>query len=356
MIAIEKLRCRMKQDDIDAILINDEVNSRYLSGFLYHDGAFLLTQSEAHILTDFRYYEAAKNQTDGRITVTQTKERKKYILEVLSSCSARRIGFLGASVSFKDYKQLALDFSDFELIDIGNIIDEIRAIKSDYEIECISKAQQIADKAFEVLLGRISLNMTEIEVAAEIDYLIRRGGAEGSAFDTIAVSGDASSVPHGVPRNVKLNRGFLTMDFGAKVNGYCSDMTRTVVIGKADADMKHLYSTVLEAQRAALDFIKAGIIASEADSVARKIIESHQKYKNAFGHSLGHSLGLNVHESPSLSPKNSKTILRAGNIVTVEPGIYLEGKYGCRIEDLVLVLDNGIRNFTKSTKDLIEIY
>jgi Xaa-Pro aminopeptidase len=184
---------------------------------------------------------------------------------------------------------------------------------------------------------------------------MRKNGASGFAFDTIAVSGDASSLPHGTPRNVKLKRGFLTMDFGAKYDGYCSDMTRTIVIGKADAEIKKLYNTVLTAQTAALDYLREGADCGEADKIARDIIDANPEYKGAFGHSLGHSVGLFIHESPRLYSRGFGRKLRVGEILTVEPGIYLFGKYGCRIEDMVAVTENGIHNITHSTKELIVI-
>ena len=198
--------------------------------------------------------------------------------------------------------------------------------------------------------------MTEIEVAAEIEYVMRKNGSEGPAFDTIAVSGDGSSLPHGVPRNVKLKQGFLTLDFGARYKGYCSDMTRTVSIGKADEEMKHLYATVLSAQLSALKILREGVLCADADAAARSVIDSVPEYKGAFGHSLGHGVGLYVHEAPSLSPRAKEKNLRSGEIVTVEPGIYLAGKYGVRIEDMVKIEQGGILNFTKSGKELIEIY
>ena len=199
--------------------------------------------------------------------------------------------------------------------------------------------------------------MTEIEVALELEFFMRRQGANGLAFDTIAVSGSASSLPHGVPRACKLEKGFLTMDFGARVGGYCSDMTRTIVIGKADAEIKKLYHTVLSAQLAALDAAKEGASCAGLDKIARDIIDANDCYKGAFGHSLGHGVGLLVHENPRLSPKASKDDrLQRGNVVTFEPGIYLESKYGCRIEDMVAIRPDGtVHNFTRSTKELIEL-
>ena len=356
MNKIERLRKALLAAAIDALLVLDEFNCKYLSGFTYHDGAFLVTEKSAHLLTDFRYIEAASKAVESEIKITQTRERTSYIKDILLSEKVKKLGFVGSSVTYSEFKKICCDFPDIELVDVTDILTDLRAVKYAEEIECIAKAQSIADEAFSELLKIISPNMTEIEVAAEIDYLMRRKGSEGPAFSTVAVSGDASSLPHGVPRNEKLKAGFLTMDFGAKYNGYCSDMTRTVSIGKADRDMKKLYETVLEAQRSALEFLKAGIIASKADEIARNIIDSVPEFKGAFGHSLGHSVGLEVHESPSLSPRSENTVLSAGNIVTVEPGIYLEGKYGCRIEDMVLITECGIHNFTQSDKDLIEIY
>ena len=197
--------------------------------------------------------------------------------------------------------------------------------------------------------------MTELDVAVELEYAMRKGGADSFAFETIAVSGDASALPHGTPRNVKLKSGFLTMDFGARVEGYCSDMTRTIVIGKADEDIKRLYNTVLKAQTEALAYLKEGADCGEADKIARDVIDSIPEYKGAFGHSLGHSVGLFIHESPRLYSRGFGRKLRAGEIVTVEPGIYLFGKYGCRIEDMVAITPDGIHNFAHSSKELIEI-
>ena len=218
----------------------------------------------------------------------------------------------------------------------------------------MQKAQDITDLAFKHILSILNPNMTELDVAVELEYAMRKNGASAFAFDTIAVSGDGSALPHGTPRNVKLREGFLTMDFGAKFNGYCSDMTRTVVIGRASDEIKNVYNTVLNAQLAALDFLKADADCGEADKITRDII--NKEYNGTFGHSLGHAVGLFIHETPGLSFRGFGRKLRVGEVVTVEPGIYLQGKYGCRIEDMVAIEADGIHNFTKSTKELIEIY
>ena len=239
---------------------------------------------------------------------------------------------------------------------LGDLFFTMRRIKTPDEIMKMQRAQDITDKAYSHVLKMITPEMTEIDVAVELEYAMRKFGAEAFAFDTIAVSGDASALPHGTPRNVKLKKGVLTMDFGAKLDGYCSDMTRTIVIGKADDEIRKLYDTVLKAQLAALDYLRAGADCGEADKVARDIIDAVPEYKGAFGHSLGHSIGLFVHETPGLSKKTFGIKLECGQVTSVEPGIYLFGKYGCRIEDMVAIEENGIHNFTASPKELIEIY
>lgn len=356
MKPLEKLRARLSEIGVDAVIVLDEINQRYLTGFHFSDGVLFITQSHAHLMTDFRYSEAASSAVGETYTVTTERDRIKYINEQISLFSLKTVGFLGRTVFYSDYKRYSEALIGVELVDIGEEIEKIRQIKSPDEIEKIQRAQDITDGAFSHILKTITPNMTEIEVAAELEYFMRRAGAEGLAFDTIAVSGDASSLPHGVPRNEKLHRGFLTMDFGAKVDGYCSDMTRTVVIGRASEEERRLYNTVLFAQTSAISYLTEGADMGEADKIARDIIDSYPEYRGAFGHALGHSVGLVVHETPSLSPRAFGRKLRIGEILTVEPGIYLFGKYGCRIEDMVSIEKGGVRNFTNSPKELIEIY
>ncbi len=355
MTRVEKIREALSEKGIDALIVLDELNQQYLSGFSFTDGLLLITAKRAFLITDFRYLEMAQNEAYKDYEVIAPDNRTEMITKVLREDDCKILGFEDGSISYAEYGKYAKTYDFCTLRGIGNIIEEQRELKDDGEIAFIQKAQDITDRAYAELLTRITPNMTEIEVAAELEYLMRRGGASGFAFETIAVSGDASALPHGTPRNVKLKSGFLTMDFGAKYNGYCSDMTRTVVIGKADNEIKKLYDTVLNAQKAALDYIKAGMDCADCDKAARDVIDSHPEYKGAFGHSLGHGVGLFIHETPRLAPKARGRILRAGEIVTVEPGIYLSGKYGCRIEDMVAVREDGIYNFTHSTKDLIEI-
>ena len=351
-----ELRKKMKEAELDAVVIFDELNARYLSEFAFTDGYLCISHNEAFLITDFRYYEAALARANQAFTVLDPTSRAETFAKFLSDNSVERIGFEGGSVTYQLYKSYSDKYNEVEFVSIGQMLDDLRRIKTPEELSKMQMAQDIADKAFSRLLGVITPEMTEIEVAAELEYSMRRLGADGPAFDTIAVSGVASSVPHGTPRNVKLERGFLTMDFGAKYDGYLSDMTRTIVIGKADENMKKLYNTVLEAQSAALEFLRAGVDAGEADKVARDIINAVPEFKGAFGHALGHSIGLFVNEQPGLSPRSFGTVLHEGQVTSVEPGIYLFGKYGCRIEDMVAIEKNGVHNFTHSTKELIEIY
>lgn len=355
MTRLEKIRNTLAEKGLDALVVLDELNQHYLSGFAFTDGLLLITAKRALLITDFRYYEMAKNEAYPEFEIMMPEDRKKVITEALDGEKCRKVGFEGDSVSFATYKRYCENYPNVEFVSIGGAIEELREVKDDSEIALMQKAQDITDHAFSELIKRINTNMTEIEVAAELEYLMRRAGASGFAFETIAVSGDASALPHGTPRNVKLKPGFLTMDFGAKYKGYCSDMTRTIVIGKADDKIKKLYNTVLEAQRRGLEAIKAGADCKECDDAARSYIDSFKEYNGAFGHSLGHGVGLFIHETPRVSKAGAGRKLRVGEIVTVEPGIYLYGKYGCRIEDMVAVTENGCYNFTHSTKELIEI-
>ncbi len=348
------LREKLEEKGIDALLVLDELNQHYLSGFAFTDGFLLITKNRAILATDFRYYEMALNRAYKGFEVIMPDNRHEFIEKVLKSEGVKVLGFEGASVSFATYSLYKEKHSYAELKSVGNMIDLLREIKDEDEVALMQKAQDITDGAFSHIIKMITPTMTEIEVAAELEYAMRKSGADGLAFETIAVSGDASALPHGTPRNVKLKEGFLTMDFGAKFGGYCSDMTRTIVIGKADDEIKKVYNTVLKAQLAAIDFLKAGVDCAMPDKVARDIIDA--SFPGTFGHSLGHGVGLFIHETPRLAKPLAGRLLRAGEIVTAEPGIYLMGKYGCRIEDMVKIEENGVYNFTHSTKELIEIY
>ncbi len=351
---ISALRARMAENGLDAVMITSELNQRYLLDYPFTDGLLLITAENAYMITDFRYEEEAKKYADPAFTVVTPSPRTAFIANVLETERVKALGYEDKTMTVSEFRALEGRYRGVKPVPLGNMLENIREIKTDAEVELMQQAQSITDRAFTHLLSVITPNMTEIEVAIELEFEMRRLGAEGVAFETIAVSGDASALPHGHPRAEKLHRGFLTMDFGAKYRGYCSDMTRTVVIGHADSEMKHLYNTVLTAQEAAISAIKAGEDCAEMDKVARDIIDN-AGYRGCFGHSLGHGVGMFIHENPRMSTRAVGDKLVAGQVVTAEPGIYLNGKYGCRIEDMLLVTEEGNYDFTKSRKDLIEI-
>lgn len=345
---IEKLQARFDDLGVDAILITSRSNHRYFTKFDNEDGFLFITRDKAFAYEDFRYVEIAQRLLSPVYTVYQSFPMK----DIVNDLKIKSIGIEGQYMSLNAYNKYKAMLEGVCFVDVSDAISLLRQVKDEWEIEQIRQAQIITDLAFEHILGYLSTDFTENDVATELEYFMRRHGAEDKSFETISISAEKTSLPHGVPADIKLKKGFFTMDFGATVNGYHSDMTRTVCIGKADDEMKKLYNTVLKAQLAGLDYLRAGVSCYDADRIAREIIDVD--YKGLFGHSLGHSVGLDIHESPALSPKSDK-ILVCGNVVTVEPGIYVAGRYGCRIEDLVVIRENGIENLTKSPKALIEL-
>lgn len=349
---------KMRESGLEAVLVTSEINQRYLTGFAFTDGYVLVTPKQSYLVTDSRYIEAAEMTVDASAFETVApSDMLGKIREYLHDAGVRSVAVEEATLSLGDFDRISKKLDGVEMMrGASALIDGLRLYKDDGEIAVMQRAQDITDAAFAHILDFITPERTEIEVALELEFFMRAHGAESVAFETIAVSGKASSLPHGVPRPVKLEKGFFTMDFGARVDGYCSDMTRTVVIGKADEDMRRLYDTVYRAQTASLAACAEGAGCRALDKIARDIIED-AGYHGAFGHSLGHGVGMYIHEAPRLSfgaPDDS--VLRRGHVVTFEPGIYLAGKYGCRIEDMVAITpDGGVHNFTHSPKHLIEL-
>ncbi len=352
-IRLEKLRKIMAERELDAIWITGSVNHRYMCGFDNPDGYLVIGQYSAVALQDFRYIEAAKNEINAEDFDVLMLSRECTVKDCISGVY-KRVGYEDNFVTCRELDGLRKSLPGVEFVAAGDIFELMRRTKTRDEVDCIVKAQRIAEKSFRELLPNITYDRTETDLAAELEYIMKKNGSEGIAFDTIAVSGGNSSSPHGVPRNVKIEKGFLTFDFGAVCKGYRSDMTRTICVGRADDAMKHLYNTVLSAQLAALEVIGPRESCFKMDKVARDIIDG-AGYKGAFGHSLGHGVGLEIHETPALAPNAGDKILLPGDIVTVEPGIYLFGKYGCRIEDMVYITEDSAENLTQMEKDLIEI-
>ncbi len=341
----------------DGILISSDINQLYMTDFSFSDGYVLITKTASYLITDFRYAEAAKNEADKAFEIVLFNGGKnKTIQELLEKNAVKKLMFEDNDLNYAEYETFKNAFEGIELVPAGNTIEDLREFKTDIETEYVIKAQRIAEKSLQTLIEDIDLNMTERELAAYLEYLMKKNGADGISFDTIAVSGKASSLPHGVPRNVKLEKGFLTVDFGAVYKGYHSDMTRTFCIGKADDGMKKVYDTVLEAQERAIEAVMNGERnCFMIDKISRDVIYSNG-YEGCFGHGLGHGVGLEIHEAPRLSPLVSKgKNLEIGHIVTVEPGIYIENKYGVRIEDMVYIGNKCPVNLTKMPKKLIEL-
>lgn len=359
MSHLSKLLDAMRWKELDAAIVSDTLNQRYLSGFDFSDGLVLVTKGESYLITDPRYAEAARAQATPELKVlTPTGGQLLCVAGLLADNGCRTVAVEEKSLSYADYIRYTEVLCDFTVkVGASAMLEELRLYKDTLELETIARAQSITDAAFSHILNWIKPDMTEVEIALELEFFMRRNGADCPAFDTIAVSGSNSSRPHGVPRRQRLERGFLTMDFGAKVGGYCSDMTRTIVIGKADSEMKRLYNTVLSAQKAALDAAAEGVGCKALDKIARDIIHG-AGYEGLFGHSLGHGVGMFIHESPRLSQAaTDAAVLKRGHVVTFEPGIYIEGKYGCRIEDMGCIRPDGsFYNFTHSPKELIELF
>ena len=353
MTRIEKIQSALPEIS-DAFLITSWENRYYLTGLKSSAGVLFVAKTRAVLLIDFRYYDMAV-ALNGLFDVILMTDEEIQLKELLDSCGINRIFFETQSLSVSNFKKYRDSFpetifSDDELLTC--LLSDMRMIKSDEEISFIQKAQNLTDLTFDHILGFIKPGMAENEIATEIDYFFRKNGALEPSFSTIVLSGVNSCLPHGVPTDKKVMEGdFVLMDFGAKLSGYCSDMTRTVAIGRVSEEQRKVYETVLEAQKRALDLLKEGALCTDVDTTARSFIDE-QGFMGLFGHSLGHSLGIEIHEEPRMSPK-SKNVLKSGIMITVEPGIYLSGQYGVRIEDLALITKNGHMNFTKSPKELI---
>lgn len=346
----------LAEKQVDAILITDPYNMRYLSGFCGGEGILYISKAQHVLITDSRYTEAAMNESDFTVAEENPKQRRAEILKgCIDRDQAESVGYEDNSMRCSEYAQMSAELSMVKSwVPMGESVDALRQIKTSEEIEYLGRAETIGDAAFTAILDYLKPGVTELEVAAHLEFEMKMAGASDLAFETIVASGLNSSMPHAHPGSKRLEPGdFVTMDFGCKYNGYCSDMTRTVVIGKADEKQKEIYNLVLKAQKEALDMLKAGITGCEADRVARTIIEK-AGYGDCFGHSLGHSVGLFIHENPNLSAR-SHAVLQENMIETVEPGIYIPGFGGVRIEDMVVIKSDGCENLTHSPKHLIEL-
>ncbi len=342
-------------ENIDAAIVLNASNRRYLFGVDTSDaGTLIVTHEKAYFIIDSRYIEICKRFENDKMHVILQKDLLSQIKEICVQNYVKSIGIETQTVSLSLYKKLCNCLGNIidTNVDIGNIIMGLRSVKTLPEIEKIKAAQKITDDAFQYILGEIRVGKSEKEIALLLEFYMRSHGAKAASFDIIFIGGKNTSLPHGEPTDYKLQNGdLITIDFGADVDGYKSDMTRTVALGSVSVEQKKVYETVLLAQETALKEISAGKCCSEIDGIARKVILD-AGFGEYFGHALGHSVGLDIHESPNFSPKCDE-ILKSRMILTVEPGIYLPKKFGVRIEDMVLITENGVENLTKSQKSLI---
>lgn len=350
---LAKLRQVFDSMGIDGILITNDTNRRYLTGFTGTAGMVLITKAEAHLIVDFRYVEQAYSQVKN-YSIIRVKDKSAFfeeIVEITKRLGVSRLGFEQENVTYQLHSRFKEKLSA-EMVPLSGVIENLRMIKNEDEIKLIKTAAEISDAAFSHILEYIRPGLSEIEVANELEIYMRKQGATSSAFDIIAASGKRSALPHGVASTKKIEKGdMVTLDFGAYYRGYRSDITRTIAIGEPDVKLKEIYYIVLEALSRALSGIKPGITGREADAFSRDYI-TKKSYGEQYGHGSGHGVGLDIHEEPFMSTK-CKKIIESGMVLTVEPGIYIPNLGGVRIEDDILVTNEGNVVLTKSPKDLI---
>ena len=349
---LEILQCSLSSFT-DCALISSDVNRRYFTGMKSSAGSLLVFEDKSYLIIDFRYIEKARKTVKNCEVVLQDKLYDQ-IIELMKKHNAKKLSVEAENVTISQLETLKkrLDCEIDSSCELSEAIKSVRVCKRDDEIENIIKAQRIAEKGYEYMLDFVREGKTEREIQLELDFFMLKNGAEALSFDTIALSGKNTSLPHGVPTDKKVEKGeVVLLDFGAVVNGWHSDMTRTFCVGEPDDKMVKIYNIVLDAQMKALSAVKSGISGDELDKIARDVIND-AGYGEFFGHSLGHGVGMEIHEAPTASP-SCKNILENGMIVTVEPGIYLPDEFGVRIEDFVVVTDDGCKNLTLSPKKLL---
>ncbi|MFJ7666099.1 M24 family metallopeptidase [Lysinibacillus sp. NPDC097195] len=351
MLKLQKLRQTLQEQNIDGILITNDYNRRYMTGFTGTAGVAIVSQNDAVFITDFRYTEQAAAQITDFTIVQHEATLLEEIATQVQAMGIKSLGFEKDTVSFGTY-ELYNRVIKADLVPVSGLIEKIRLIKTEQEINIIKVACEIADHAFTHILDFIKPGKTELEVSNELEFFMRQQGATQSSFDTIVASGLRSALPHGVATNKVIEKGdFVTLDYGALYNGYISDITRTVAVGEPSEKLVDMYNTVLASQLLALEKVGPGLTGIQADAIARDYL-TEKGYGEAFGHSLGHGIGLEVHEGPGLS-KRSETLLEPGMAVTIEPGVYVPGVGGVRIEDDILITESGNELLTHSTKELI---
>lgn len=348
---IQRLRDAMSKKGIDGVLLVGDPNRNYMSGFTGDESFSIITLDKALFITDSRFTEQARQQVKDYEVVQYKNSFANFLGEMTRELNIKKLGFEEDVLSYSIYNSYKSKVQS-EMVPLEGMVENLRVIKDKDELKCIKDAAGIADKAFEHMLKFIKSGMTEREIGLELEFTMKKLGAKDLSFPSIIASGERSCLPHGQATDKIVKDGdFLTMDFGCIYENYCSDMTRTIVIGKPNDKMVEIYNIVLEAQEKALKAFKAGVTGAQVDKVARDVIKEHG-YGENFGHGLGHGVGRQIHESPRVSPLGT-SVLQSGMVVTDEPGIYIPGFGGVRIEDLLVVTENGCEVLSKSPKNLI---
>ncbi|SEM27569.1 Xaa-Pro aminopeptidase [Mesobacillus persicus] len=351
MNKLQKLQKRLEELGLDGMLITSNFNRRFMTGFTGTAGAVLITVDKALFITDFRYTEQAAKQCEGYEVIKQKGTIAAEVAELAKKLEVKKLGFEEDHVAFSTFKVFEKEVQA-ELVPVSGEIEKLRLIKNGTEIKILKEAAKIADAAFTHILDFIRPGKTELQVSNELEFFMRSLGATSSSFDIIVASGYRSALPHGVASDKVIEAGdFVTLDFGAYYEGYVSDITRTIAVGQPTEKLKEIYNIVLEAQLRGVNGIKPGLTGKQADALTRDYI-TEKGYGEYFGHSTGHGIGLEVHEGPGLSVK-SDIVLEPGMVVTVEPGIYIPGLGGVRIEDDIIITEEHNERLTHSSKELI---
>ncbi|MEI7024682.1 M24 family metallopeptidase [Paenibacillus sp. y28] len=349
---LKRLRTALAEQGLPALLISNPYNRKYITGFTGSSGYVLVTDRDAILFTDFRYREQAPKQAPLYRIVEHEPRAMLSVRQVLQELGISELGFEQNGVTYGAFLSFAEDLKGIQLLPTDSIVEKLRMIKDAAELKIMQEAVELADRAFTHILGYIKPGAKERDIALELEFFLRKNGAAGTSFDTIVASGERSALPHGVASDRVLQPNeFVKLDFGALYQGYCSDITRTVFIGKPTDRHKEIYRIVLEAQLHALANLRPGMTGREGDSLTRDIITKYG-YGDCFGHGTGHSLGMQIHEAPRLS-QTCDTVMEPGMTMTVEPGIYISGFGGVRIEDDIVFTETGIRILTHSSKEFL---
>ncbi|MHB8071353.1 MAG: M24 family metallopeptidase [Candidatus Cryosericum sp.] len=349
---IERLNQRMAETNVDAFFTLAAPSMRYLTGFTGEEGYLLALNDGLHLIVDGRFTTQAKEECPWLDVVEYSGHFTRALATLLTSNHVHWLGFEKERVSFVQAEQMRTAFPSVKMIPTENVVEGMRIVKDAHELDMMRSAGRVADKAYTAMIGQLKAGMTENDVAALLEYEMRKAGAQGTSFATIVGSGSRGALPHGIASEKVIQAGeVIVIDFGVSYQGYMSDCTRTVALGKQPSDVTDVYGWLLEAQQLGLNCIKPGVSSRSVDTAVRSKLGEHN-LAQYFTHGLGHGVGLEIHESPRLS-QGTDTVLEAGHIVTCEPGVYLPGRYGMRIEDSVIVTEGGFESLTALPKELV---